>query len=320
VDGSDDNGEWGFSDFAVLYRTGVQAAAFSDMFEKAGIPYQMVSRENHLSMKGIRDILSLFKLVSRRGTFADFERAALFLGKGVGKKTAARFGQACLDKGLSVNGVLLGDNSGVLQALGPSQQQKLEKYLHQISALEKGAAPLDIHQRLIYIYENIDKIASTIGRDARKKEIFSGLVKTAAQYTANPDGFFEAISLQEETDAYEFQDEKVALMTMHAAKGLEFPIVFIVGCEDGFIPYCRPGKGVQDLEEENRLFYVAMTRARERLYMTYAKKRTIYGKTSERALSPFVRYIEEGLRSHERARTKIKAPKQKEKHVQLDLF
>jgi superfamily I DNA/RNA helicase len=104
---------------------------------------------------------------------------------------------------------------------------------------------------------------------------------------------------------------------MHAAKGLEFPVVFIVGCEEGYLPLHRPNTAGIDIAEELRLFYVAMTRAKERLYLTHAKKRTVYGKTETRALSPFVGRIEDLLKTHERQTSKKKKNKGSE---QLKLF
>ena len=87
-------------------------------------------------------------------------------------------------------------------------------------------------------------------------------------------------------------------MTMHASKGLEFPVVFVAGCEDGFLPFQRSATEKADIDEERRLFYVAMTRAKDQLYLTYAQKRRIYGKIEKRILSPFVGEIEERLRLH----------------------
>ena len=104
-------------------------------------------------------------------------------------------------------------------------------------------------------------------------------------------------------------------MTMHAAKGLEFPVVFISGCEKGYIPFERGEDKETDINEERRLFYVAMTRAKERLYLTHARKRRIFGKTVYRDLSPFVEDIEKRLRTHE-----APALKKKNRHIQLELF
>ena len=124
-------------------------------------------------------------------------------------------------------------------------------------------------------------------------------------------------ALKTDTDTYNHQSESVALMTIHAAKGLEFPIVFVAGCENGLLPF-HPQKGdVSDMEEERRLFYVAMTRAKERLYITFAKKRKRFGKTEKRTVSPFVQQIEQKIRTHSSA---IPDKKTKTGPLQLKLF
>jgi DNA helicase-2/ATP-dependent DNA helicase PcrA len=106
-------------------------------------------------------------------------------------------------------------------------------------------------------------------------------------------------------------------MTLHAAKGLEFPVVFIAGCEDGLIPFKRPPEREgTDVDEERRLFYVAMTRAKERLYLTWARRRRIFGKAAEREMSPFVTHIEQRLLKDESPRGKHR----KRKSDQLQLF
>jgi DNA helicase-2/ATP-dependent DNA helicase PcrA len=129
-------------------------------------------------------------------------------------------------------------------------------------------------------------------------------------------GFLAAIALHTDTDAFHPRAEKVALMSMHAAKGLEFSVVFIAGCEDGLIPYRRAADERSDVEEERRLFYVAMTRARQRLYLSCAKQRRVFGKAEAREVSPFVRDIEERLRKDETPRPGRK----KKKDDQLQLF
>ena len=119
---------------------------------------------------------------------------------------------------------------------------------------------------------------------------------TAAPYENDWPAFLDSQALQTDTDLYRPEAERVALMTMHAAKGLEFAVVFVAGCEQGLVPYCSPGTGSCDLEEERRLLFVAMTRAKEQLYLSWARKRTLYGKTEKRQPSPFLDEIERPLK------------------------
>jgi DNA helicase-2/ATP-dependent DNA helicase PcrA len=143
------------------------------------------------------------------------------------------------------------------------------------------------------------------------------LVEVSVDFGTDLTGFFSSIALHTDTDAYAQQAEKVSLMTMHAAKGLEFPVVFITGCEEDLIPFKRRNSDQADIEEERRLFYVAMTRARDRLYLTWAKKRRIYGKLEDRVFSHFVADIENRLKKDDTPRLKRK---KESGQVQLELF
>jgi DNA helicase-2/ATP-dependent DNA helicase PcrA len=145
----------------------------------------------------------------------------------------------------------------------------------------------------------------------------SQLVLAAAPYEDRLVDFLEAVVLGSETDAYDARADRVALMTLHAAKGLEFPVVFIVGCEEGLLPYTRPGEP-PDVEEERRLFYVGMTRAGRRLVLTQARKRMLFGQVMENAPSRFVGDIEAALKQIQEA--KRRPPERKPEHEQLSLF
>jgi len=143
------------------------------------------------------------------------------------------------------------------------------------------------------------------------------LIDISKTFDFNTPGFFAWIALNTDTDTYEREVEKVSLMTMHTAKGLEFPVVFIVGCENGYLPFQRSGLETTDVDEERRLFYVSMTRAQDRLYLTFAKKRKIYGKTKMRTISPFIGEIEDSLKMQEKS---ISGKKKKNGPKQLKLF
>jgi superfamily I DNA/RNA helicase len=129
--------------------------------------------------------------------------------------------------------------------------------------------------------------------------------------------FLEVLALQKETDLYDPRADRVTLITLHAAKGLEFPVVFIVGCEEGLLPYQR-SEETPDLEEERRLFYVGMTRAQQRLILTHAKTRFLFGQKYQNEPSPFLNDIENTLKEIKKMAAR-KAAQEKET-VQLKLF
>jgi superfamily I DNA/RNA helicase len=132
-------------------------------------------------------------------------------------------------------------------------------------------------------------------RDAQAQGRVEQLLRLAGRYGERLDDFLEAVVSHNETDEFDPRADRVALMTLHSAKGLEFPVVFIVGCEEGLLPYMRRGEE-PDVEEERRLLYVGMTRAQQRLVLTHATKRVLYGQTLDNVPSRFVSDIEDALK------------------------
>jgi DNA helicase II / ATP-dependent DNA helicase PcrA len=166
---------------------------------------------------------------------------------------------------------------------------KLEKKLAEHKTSMKN---LSVSEKIDYIIQN-SKAEKLIGDDEEKLTALKK-VRQIANESGNDAGiFFDKIAFFKDTDSYDERAEKVSLMTMHAAKGLEFPIVFISGFEEGFIPFDE--EKIEDMEEERRLFFVAMTRAKEELYLSFSKKRTIYGKSMERKFSRFAKSIDENF-------------------------
>ena len=142
-------------------------------------------------------------------------------------------------------------------------------------------------------------------------------LKGQAEIWESPGDFLDALALNRDPDQLAPDAEKVSLMTLHAAKGLEFPVVFVAGCEEGLIPHAREGEECEDLDEERRLFYVAMTRAMDVLCLTYVKKRRIYGASKPRTRSRFIADIEARLAQFDKARQRAKAPAAP---TQMELF
>jgi superfamily I DNA/RNA helicase len=170
---------------------------------------------------------------------------------------------------------------------------------------------LNVEQKISFL---IDK--SHLKTDDKTMQTFEHLISLSKEFGSDITSFFKTIALESDTDTYDYNAEKVVLMSMHAAKGLEFPVVFIAGCEDDYMPFRKSPDAAPDLNEERRLLYVAMTRARELLYLTYAKKRVIYGKRVAREISPFVKDIERRLLKGKSSCFEHK----KEKQTQIQLF
>ncbi len=304
-----------FSDFAVLFRTAAQGSIFSEVFEKAGIPCQTVNRDNILIKSCAAEWISLLKIIEGSGSLADLERIAKPKGSGVSKQSMEIFKQWCYQHSHTMAEALFSARRFPVQGLSTARQIRLNGFLDSLEAIKKQTEGMSLEKKLLFLAQETGSTEALPG-DAEKLEGLNHLIEIA-QTCDDEAEFLAMTALQTDTDLYTHQVEKVALMTMHAAKGLEFPVVFIVGCEDGFVPLRQPGTGRVDLEEERRLFYVAMTRAKEQLYLTFAGKRRIYGKQEKRRPSPFVAEIEARLRKH----TKPARKTQKKKGpAQLKLF
>jgi uncharacterized protein (TIGR00375 family) len=307
-----------YSDFAVLYRTNEQHRMIEKMFERTGIPYQIASRESILNRKGLPEIISLLKASEGRGGYLDYENIMGLLMSGIGKKPLDLFKEWCFRNRFTLAQGLLKASRFPIPGLKPSRQQMLNEFSRQLLLYKENMSGLSVSEKLLFLEKNT-KLVDILNRDVRSKEAFAHLVDVAVDFGADLNGFLAGIALHTDTDIYTQQAEKVSLMTMHAAKGLEFPVVFVTGCEENLIPFKRGNRRQADIKEERRLFYVAMTRAKERLYLTGAKKRRIYGKLEDRLLSPFVTDIENRLKLDETPRLK-KRKKKGSEQMQLKLF
>lgn len=295
--------ERGFSDFAVLSRTGAQSNLIADVFERAGIPCQVVSRENLLCRKGVLEIISWFRIVEGFGSYADLLRVVDLIKSEVSKIELTRFKTWCYHKGFAPNEALKNVGDYLEQVMSNTGRLPFEDFSESILKAKKETAGMTVEKKLIYLTKRT-KTRPTGTDNPKVEEALNSLIISSQQFGNNSSDFFTTVSLKRDPDTYDAKTEKVSLMTMHAAKGLEFPVVFIAGCERGLIPYQGSVSGYSDQNEERRLFYVALTRAKEQLYLTWTKNRRIYGKPVKRELSPFVEDIEKKLRRHEKPTAK----------------
>ncbi|MBT8367244.1 MAG: UvrD-helicase domain-containing protein, partial [Deltaproteobacteria bacterium] len=307
-----------YSDFAVFCRTNDQLRVIAEIFEKVGIPYQIASREHALNQAGLPEIISYLKVIEGSGGFFDHEKILKVALSGLGKKALDQFKNWCFQNRFSLKEGLVRVKRFPIPGMARAKQQKLNDFSDRISQYKADMAGLAVVDKLNYLAQNT-KLAGTLKKDVRAQEAFSNLIQIAVRFDAGTTEFFTAIALHTDTDTYASGIERVVLMTLHASKGLEFPVVFIAGCEETLIPHRKPDGEQNDIQEERRLFYVAMTRAMERLYLTRAKNRRIFGQQRDRRLSRFVADIENQLKANESPRLK-KKKKDKSRPVQLKLF
>lgn len=272
----------GYADIAVLARTNGQVRLLAERFKELGIPCQAASRRRVYEVDGVRELVCLLKIVSGQGTHADFERVAQALEPRLERKAAAAFRAWCVSGRMSLEDGLGRSMRFPIPGLGRERQLRLVEFVRRVLDLRCHTAGMD--NRTV-----IGRLAAEHGLEAAlagdaQQEALARLADLSGPGDSDRLGFLCRAALQSDADLYHPRAQKTALMSLHAAKGLEFPIVFVAGCEDGFIPLRDSG----DPEEERRLFYVAMTRAKQRLYLTRARRRRVYGTLEERAPSPFL--------------------------------
>ena len=308
VDGQQHDKNLSFSDVAVLYRTSEQNKVLSEVFDNAGIPYQIVNRENVFNTKYIIELISLLKVIEGTGGYADFERSLKILTPTIKNKGLQVFKNWGYENRFSLESALINACRFPINKIGKANQIKLGDILNKIFEIRQKTKKMSMAQTLLFLSENT-KISESSDWSQKTNNTLKQIIDVCKNFDSGTTNILKTAALETDTDIYNPQSESVALMTIHAAKGLEFPVIFIAGCENGLLPFRSLDGDVSDIEEERRLFYVAMTRAKKRLYITFAKKRKRFGKIEKRTLSSFVRQIEKNILRYDAAnpgkRTKI---------------
>ncbi len=278
-----------FGDFAVLFRTSKQTEIFEKVFSKEGIPYQTVKKQTIFEDKNVQALLALLRLCSSNGTITDLEKAHRLLKPSVSKIIVEKFVFWMLENRISLQKAVNISKKIPLKFIDVNKQKELVAFFGKLSAMKTeftGRPVVEVLEKL-EPYTRFSNSSDPADFDFK----FEFLKQRAEPFGCDMESFLASIALCRDQDVYDQRSEKVALMTMHSAKGLEFPIVFVAGCEDGFLPYHAHNRRADDTDEERRLFYVSMTRAKDFLFLTYCEKRRIYGKTQDRSPSPFLKSI-----------------------------
>jgi len=285
---------YALSDCAILYRTHAQSRALEEALVRAGVPYQIVGGIRFYERKEIKDLMAYVRLCNNPGDVISFERVANVPPRGIGPATVERIIDAGRDD-------LVSSVAATVRAHAPTTKTAAGlRNFHalltglRITAAEKTVSGLikDLIKRTNY-EEYLRTLKGEAYENAEERiENIHELLTVAKKYdAAGPLGlgqFLEEVALLQETDKVKAGERAVTLMTMHAAKGLEFPIVCIAGMEEGLFPHSRTIFAPHELEEERRLCYVAITRAKERLYITLAKWRNIFGSRQANIPSRFL--------------------------------
>ena len=298
-----------FGEFAVLYRLNAQAKLLEEAFDRSGIPYQTTGGNASAEQPPVREILSLLWLTQVPASRLHWWR---LLARGPGAASEELVTRISAAAGSGGGDGTPGLHSAAI--LSPPEAWAVHTLELVRSLAAAGQAPVTELVRIAAA-----GWAELRGRayDAAELERVARLQRRADAAHTGARDFLTAAALQSETDRYDERADRVALMSLHAAKGLEFPVVFIVGCEEDLLPYLPPNRRA-DPAEERRLFYVGMTRARRRLILTHAARRLLFGKTAENPLSGFVTDIESALRELRQAPRRPSRPSADD--LQLPLF
>jgi len=293
----------GYSDFAVLYRINAQSRVLETVFISLGLPYRIIGGVRFYERKEIKDVLAYLRVIVNPFDGVSLRRIVNTPPRGIGDVTLQRLEAVAQERGMDLLQVAL---TAEHLDLPPRSRDAVAELARMMAGLMDTAASASLTDLVSDIIERTGyhqwlEEEGTIQARTRVENIRELLTATreyqAQSERPTPAGFLEQVSLLADQDELKEGVDAVPFMTLHAAKGLEFPVVFIVGMEDGLLPLARAieSDNQDELEEERRLCYVGMTRAKERLYLTLASHRTMYGVGRPTAPSRFLKDIPDEL-------------------------
>lgn len=294
-------------DFAVLYRTNAQARALEEGFLRRGVPYQVVGGVRFYERREIQDVLAYLRLASNPRDRDAFERAVKYPRRGVGRVTLDRVFAVAAESGAGC--LLVAEMADRIAGIPPGGARGLVKFAELVQWYRRRAAEVAVGTLLDELVEELDllpllRAEGPEGSD--RADNVRELIDGAKSFRADPvpdgdppadaftdlDLFLQQVALVADVDRHDSAADAVTLMTLHSAKGLEFRVVFMSGMEEGLFPLARAYDDEHLLEEERRLCYVGVTRAREKLYLTHATRRRRAGEVLFATLSSFVRIMD----------------------------
>lgn len=298
----DDNNR-SYKDFAVLYRTNAQSRTVEEAFVKSNVPYQIVGGHKFYDRKEIMDIMAYLKLVANPNDSMSFNRIINTPKRGIGRVSVEKFMDVAQGNNLSLIDAFKHINISGISTRAAAKMSDFGAKLRDAIEYAKDHSVTGLTEKILqdFGYTDALKAEHTIEAETRLENLDEFLSVTKRfddQYEPEEDDanalsdFLAEVSLLSDQDDLENNDDQVALMTLHAAKGLEFPVVFLVGMEDGLFPLSRALLEDDQLEEERRLAYVGITRAKEKLFLTNAYSRMMFGRMQNNPPSRFLEEID----------------------------
>lgn len=292
-----------FKDFAILYRTNAQSRAFEEVFSKQGIPFRVIGGLRFYERKEVKDILAYLRFIHDQKDGVSFLRIINNIKLGIGKVTLSKIEELARKNNLNFHQAL---KQGLRTIkISADRKEAINKFTSLIDELNEKKKETKGSELLIELIGKINYY-----KELKKEEEFKAqgkienikeLILAVQEFEENNEdksltAFLEYVALITDIDLYKREEDVVTVMTLHSAKGLEFPVVFITGFEEGIFPHSRSLNSGEELEEERRLCYVGMTRAKERLYLTYAWRRNLNGNTLFNSVSRFISEIPKHLK------------------------
>ena len=289
-----------YSDFAVLFRTNAQARVLEEVFMRTGTPYKLIGGIKFYARKEIKDIISYLKLINNKNDNIALKRIINEPKRGIGDTALDKLDQMAQDKGVSIF-ELIQDNLNLAGLRSAGNIILFRDMMNDLMSNKETFKVSDLIKRVLKVsgYEDMLNAEGTKETEIRFENLmeFIGVAIEFENENAENtlEDFLDSIALVSDVDNLDESTEAVTLMTMHSAKGLEFDDVFLVGMEEGLFPSKRSIEEDASTEEERRLCYVAITRAKDQLFLTNTKKRTLYGSTSFSLPSRFIDEIPDNL-------------------------
>ncbi len=274
-----------YKDFAVMYRTNAQSRAMEQAFVNATVPYVLIGGVGFYKRREVKDLLAYLRLIHNPDDRVSFERIINVPARGIGKKSQEAFFNWVTRDGLTISDALnrlFYDDPVPMSTAAKKKFARFAEMLTQWQELAKRGDLLTMFDKITaqtryYLYlDEISKLPEEAADRADNVQELRGLLQYSLEDEQPLHEFLAEQSLVADVDSLKDDTDAVTLMTLHAAKGLEFPVVFITGLETGILPHYRSFEEIGGIEEERRLFYVGVTRAKDALYLSYAFRRALY--------------------------------------------
>ena len=287
-------------DFVILYRMNAQSRAIEDILRRENIPYKIVGGLKFYERKEIKDTIAYLRLIHNTSDNLSLKRIINEPKRGIGKTSLDKIQEISDRTGTSMYEIIKHAEEFDLNRV----KANAEEFINLIEDLRLKKQELSISELLKEVlnksgYTRALELENTVEAETRMQNLEEFLTVAIEFEEESADNtlpeFLESITLSSDVDEMQDEDNTVTLMTLHSAKGLEFPVVFLVGMEEGIFPGYKSIGEPKELEEERRLFYVGITRAKQFLHLTCAKHRTIFGSTSYNAVSRFIKEIPDNL-------------------------